>query len=77
MSLHPQPLPAIPEETTRIAHAVLLEGHVWMQMRDGFGTGYEEKGFADLFPGRGQSAEALWRLALVTLMHYAEGLTDR
>jgi transposase len=30
-----------------------------------------------LFPSRGQPAEAPWRLALVTLMQYAEGLTDR
>lgn len=26
---------------------------------------------------KGQPAVAPWRLALVTLMHYAEGLTDR
>ena len=34
MSLHPQPIPAIPEETIRVAHAVLPQGNVWMQMRD-------------------------------------------
>jgi transposase len=30
-----------------------------------------------VFPVHGQPAEAPWRLALVTLMHDAEGLTDR
>jgi transposase len=77
MSMHPQPIPAIPEETVRIAHAVLPEGNVWMQMRDELGTLYEDQDFQDLFPSRGQPAEAPWRLALVTIMQYAEGLTDR
>ena len=77
MSMHPQPIPAIPEETMRIAHAILPIGNVWMQMRDELGTLYDDEDFADLFPRCGQPAEAPWRLALVTLMQYAEGLTDR
>jgi transposase len=77
MSMHPQPIPAIPEETVRLAHAVLPEGNVWMQMRDELGTLCEDTDFADLFPIRGQPAEAPWRLALVTLMQYGESLTDR
>ncbi len=77
MSLHPQSIPAIPEETVRVAHAVLPMGNVWLQMRDEMGTVYEDTDFQDLFPTTGQPAEAPWRLALVTLMHYAEGLTDR
>jgi len=77
MSMHPQPIPAIPEETVRVAHAVLPEGNVWLQMRDELGTLCEDKDFQDLFPSRGQPVEAPWRLALVTLMQYAEGLTDR
>jgi transposase len=77
MSLHPQPIPAIPEETIRVAHAVLPKGNVWMQMRDELATLYEDQDFADLFPSRGQPAEAPWCLALVTVMQYGEGLTDR
>jgi hypothetical protein len=34
MSMHPQPIPAIPEETVRLARTVLPEGNGWMQMRD-------------------------------------------
>jgi hypothetical protein len=49
MSMHPQPIPAIPEETVCIAHAVLPEGNVWMQMRDELGTLYEDQDFQDLF----------------------------
>jgi transposase len=77
MSMHPQPIPAIPEETVRVAHAILPEGNVWLQMRDEFATVCEDKDFQDLFPSCGQPAETPWRLALVTLMQYAEGLTDR
>ncbi len=73
MSMHPQPIPAIPEETVRVAP----EGNVWLQMRDGLGTLCEDTDFAGLFPSRGQPAKAPWRLALVTLMQYAKGLTDR
>ena len=77
MSMHPQPIPAIPEETIRLARAVLPKGNVLMRMRDELGTVYEDEDFRDLFPSRGQPAEAPWRLALVTIMQYAEGLTDR
>jgi transposase len=77
MSMHPQPIPAIPEETARLARAALPEGNVFMQIRDELATLYADEDFLDLFPSRGQPAEAPWRLALVTLMQYAEGLTDR
>ena len=77
MSMHPEPIPTIPEETMRVAQSVLPKGNGWMQMRDALGTVYADEDFTDLFPSRGQPAEAPWRLALVTIMHYAEGLTDR
>ncbi len=77
MSMHPQPIPEIPEETARVARAVLPQGNVSLQMRDELGTLSTDEDFRDLFPSRGQPAEAPWRLALVTLMQYAEGLTDR
>jgi transposase len=77
MSMHPHPIPAIPEETARVARAILPQGNVYLQMRDELGTLYQDEDFRDLFPSRGQPAEAPWRLALVTLIQYAEGLTDR
>jgi transposase len=77
MSLHPQAIPPIPEETARVAHAVLPHGSLYLQMRDTLGTLYQDHDFLDLFPTHGQPAEAPWRLALVTILQYAEGLTDR
>jgi hypothetical protein len=66
MSMQPQPIPAIPEETARVARAILPQGNVYLQMRDELGTLYQDEDLGDLFPSRGQPAEAPWRLALVT-----------
>jgi transposase len=58
MSMHPQPIPAIPEETVQVARAVLPKGNVLLRMRDELGTLYTDEDFRDLFPTRGQPAEA-------------------
>jgi transposase len=77
MSLHPQPVPAVPEETARVAHAAFPRDTLYLRMRDEFGAIFADDDFAALFPTRGQPAEAPWRLALVTIMQYAENLSDR
>jgi transposase len=77
MSLKSLPIPPIPEEIVRVAHAVFPHGNVVMQMRDALGTIYTDEAFADLFPTHGQPAFAPWRLALVTLFQFMEHLTDR
>jgi len=77
MSLKPQPISPVPEETARIARAAYPKGNVYMYMRDELGTIYEVEPFAHLFPNNGQPAEAPWRLALVTIIQFAEGLSDR
>jgi transposase len=46
-------------------------------MRDTLGTVYTHAAFADLYPSLGQPAEAPWRLALATIMPFAENLTER
>jgi transposase len=48
-----------------------------MQMRDELGNIYSDDGFADLYPKDGQPAVRPWRLALVTVMQFAENLSDR
>jgi transposase len=77
MSLHPEPLAVVPEETARVARAAFPQGNLYMRMRDELGGIYEDEAFAALFSPRGQPAEAPWRLALVTILQYAEGLPDR
>lgn len=77
MSL-PLPEPdAIPEETARLARTINPKGTLYMQIRDQFGSIYENQQFAPLFSARGQPAEAPWRLALVCIFQFIEGLTDR
>lgn len=77
MSLHPQPFTPVPAETARVARAVFPQGNIYMRIRDEIGVLYEDEAFAPLFSARGQPAVAPWRLALVTLMQYVEGLADR
>jgi transposase len=48
-----------------------------MQMRDVLGSIYEDEDFSELFEVRGRPAIAPWRLALVTVMQFSEGLSDR
>jgi transposase len=46
-------------------------------MRDALGAIFTDEAFVALFPVRGKPALSPWRLALVTIMQYAEGLSDR
>jgi transposase len=77
MSLHPELIEPVPEETARVARAAFPRGNACVQLRDVLGSIYTDQDFADLFPRRGQPAEAPWRLALVTELQFAEGLSDR
>ncbi len=77
MSLHPQVVYLVPEETARVARAAFPKGNVYMRMYDELGMLYANHQFAALFPTRGQPAEAPARLALILVMQFAENLTDR
>ena len=77
MSMQPRFISDVPEETLRVAKAAFRKGNRAMQMRDELGTIFTDEQFADLFPNVGQPAETPWRLALVTVLQFAENLTDR
>src|SRR5260370_13679533 len=77
MSLKPEPVGPVPEETARLAKAVCQEGSPFIKMRDELGTLFQDELFVALFPKEGQPALAPWRLALVTILQFAEGLSDR
>jgi transposase len=77
MSLKPQPIGPVPEDTVQVAQSAFPQGNTYMRMRDEFGSLFSDPQFAALFPTRGRPAQAPWRLALVTIMQYAEGLSDR
>jgi transposase len=77
MSLHPEPIGPVPEDTARVARAAFAKGNPYLSLRDELGVFFADAQFADLFPTRGQPAEAPWRLALVVVLQFAENLTDR
>jgi transposase len=77
MTLHPHPTDQIPAETARVARAIARKkGNDYLRMRDSFGTIFTDLDFSALYPRRGQPGYAPWRLALVTLVQYLEGLSD-
>lgn len=78
MTLHPKNEWIIPAETVRVARAAFPKGNVYMMMRDQLGQFYYDQDFQTLFRGDcGQSALSPGQLALITIMQFAEGLTDR
>jgi transposase len=77
MSLQPQPVNTVPLQTAQIAKAAFPKGNTFMLLRDKLGTLFIDEDFAHLFASRGQPALSPWQLAFVTLMQFAEGLTDR
>jgi transposase len=78
MTWRPHPLPPVPEATAAVVKAAFPKGNLYVDLRMEFGTLYEQDLFDDLYAGRGHPVEvAPWRLALVMVMQYIEGLTDR
>jgi transposase len=78
MALHPQPLPQVPDATAAAVRAAFPKGNLYVDLYAEFGTLYNDQLFADLYPPEGRPVEvAPWRLALVVVMQYIEGLTDR
>jgi transposase len=78
MSLRPETLPPIPDVTAAAVRAAFPKGNLYVDLRTEFGTLYEDQLFADLYPPEGRPVEVPpWRLALVMVMQYIEGLTDR
>jgi len=68
----------IPSETERVARAAFPKGNEYMTMRDKLGIWYRDSQYEALFLShQGRPAESPGKLALVTVMQYAEGLTDR
>ena len=76
MCLHPRSVEPVPEETTRVAKATFPKGTTYITIRDALGVTFTDEDFAQLFPQCGQPPMAPWQLAFVTIMQFAEGLSD-
>ena len=77
MSLKPQTIPPVPDHTASVARAAFPKGTIAIRLRDELGAIYQDELFATLYPPRGQPAAAPWRLALVSVLQFLEGLPDR
>jgi len=77
MSLRPITSADVPASTAAVARAAFPRGNACLRLRDALGSIFADQQFAPLFPSHGQPAEAPWRLALVTLLQFAENLSDR
>jgi transposase len=60
-----------------VARAIFPNGNPVMRLYDDLHMVVEDRNFTDLFPARGQPAEAPVRLALATLLQFMNWLTDR
>lgn len=77
MSLQAEPIFDVPELTAQVAQAAFPKGNIYLQLRKELGTIYEDEQFVELYAHDGQPAITPWRLALVTVVQFAENLPDR
>ena len=74
--LHLLTVAPVPAETMCVAKDAIPESNIRMVLRDRLGAIFDDALFAPLFPTRGQPAAAPWRLAVVTILQFAERLSD-
>jgi transposase len=75
--LRPMPIEPIPPETVRVARAAFPKANRYLRVADELDSLFTDEAFLALFPTHGQPALPPWRLALVTILQFAEGLSDR
>jgi transposase len=75
--LRPMLIEPIPPETVRVARAAFPKGNRYLRVADELETLFTDDAFLALFPTHGPPAHPPWRLALVTILQFAEGLSDR
>src|SRR5918911_1177069 len=77
MTMWPRSSHAVPAVTAQVARAAFPKGCLAIRVRDTLGELFEDGQFAELFATRGRPAVSPARLALVSVLQFAEGLSDR
>ena len=77
MSMRPLPSPPVPSATAALARAVFPAGCLAMRLRDELGEVFSNPDFVAAYPRQGGPALSPATLALVSVLQYAERLTDR
>ena len=67
----------VPELTARVVRASFPKGTLAVRVREALGRLFEDESFAGAFSTRGRPAVSPGALALVSVLQYAEGHTDR
>lgn len=76
MSLQPQTIYCVSEQTARVARTIFPSSNFVMQIYHRRDILFRDADFADLFSQQGRSDGAPVHLALVTMLQFWEGLTD-
>ena len=77
MSMQPRPWPEVPAETARIAKRAFRKGSLPIRVRDELGAWVADEAFAGVYGVRGAPGISPAQLTMVTVLQYAENLTDR
>ena len=77
MSLKPFSACVVPERTASVARRAFPAGSLCIRIFDELGTIFQDQDFADLYSQHGQPGQPPFRLALVTVLQFIEGLSDR
>jgi transposase len=77
MSMRPRALPKVPAQTAAVARAAFARGSLAMRVRDELGEVFFDGAFLDAFAVRGRPGISPGQLVLVTVLQFAENLTDR
>jgi transposase len=75
--LRPMSIEPLPPETARVARAAFPKGNRSLRVADELETLFTDDAFLALLPTPGQPAQPPWQLALVTIVPFAAGLSDR
>jgi transposase len=67
----------VPELTARVVRASFPKGTLAVRVREALGLLFADESFAEAFSARGRPAVSPGALALVSVLQYVEGLTDR
>ena len=77
MSMQPKGLPVVPDQTAATARAAFPGGSLPIRVRDHLAEVFVDESFADAFGVRGAPGMSPAVLSLVTVLQFAENLTDR
>src|SRR5260370_42250717 len=75
--MQPRPWPEVPARTARVAWRAFRRGALAMRVRDELGAWYDDAVFAAGYGVRGKPGISPAQLTVVTVLQFAENLTDR